>query len=97
VSRTGFNIERNGGKHNNVYIRLRGEDGKTKRTYWSWTSKDDVVGGRNYSHDVKMRVPLGAKPYMKFDATFDIDALPDTECAPTAASVSYLLQRYGYQ
>jgi hypothetical protein len=86
VSRTGFNIERNGGKHNNVSIRLCGEDGKTKRTYWSWTSKDDVVGGRNYSHDVKMRVPLGTKPYMEFHATFDITLFPIRSAQPASAS-----------
>jgi hypothetical protein len=78
VSRAGFNLERNGGMHNNVYLRLRGNGGNT--TYWSWTSGDDVVGGRDYAFSVQHRVPRGSKPYMKYNATFDQNG-PDPSCA----------------
>jgi len=70
VHRAGFNIERNGGTHNNVYLKLRGNEGES--TYWSWISEDDIVGGRSYERKkINTRVPRGAKPIMKYHATFD--------------------------
>jgi len=79
VRTAGFNIERNSGKHNNVYLRLRGNGGNT--TYWPWTSGDNIVGGRNYTVGaINKRIPRGAKPYMKYHATFDQSGA-DPECA----------------
>lgn len=69
VEKAGFNLERNNGTHNNVYLRLRGKEGDV--TYWPWTSKDDIVGGKSYTVKVDKRVPRADKPYMKYHATFD--------------------------
>jgi hypothetical protein len=79
VSSAGFNIERNGAKHNNVYLKLRGKGGAT--TYYTWISKDNIVGGRSYTiKGINKRIPRGSKPYMKYHATFDQNG-PDPSCS----------------
>jgi hypothetical protein len=83
VTKAGFHIERNNRTHNNVYMALRGNGGD--RTFWMWESKDDIVGGRTYERKVEHRVPQGAKPYMKYHATFDQDGSD-----PTCAAYSHL-------
>ncbi|MFF4361013.1 hypothetical protein [Streptomyces sp. NPDC001604] len=77
VTNASFTIERNGGHHNNVYLRLRKGDGTD---VWAWTSQDDVWGGQTKTRTVSKRVPRSSRPYLKGHATFDVTGR-DPSCA----------------
>lgn len=77
VTDTSFTIERNGGSHNNVYLRVRKGDGTD---IWAWTSGDDVRGGNTQTHAVGKRIPQSSKPYMKGNAIFDVSG-NDPNCS----------------
>ncbi|MEU3464543.1 hypothetical protein ABZ721_31910 [Streptomyces sp. NPDC006733] len=78
VKDASFTIERNGNKHNNVYLRVRQSNGSD---IWAWTSEDDVVGGRTVTQDVKKRISRTLKPYLKGNATFDKSNASDPNCS----------------
>ena len=77
VTNASFTIERNGGHHNNVYLRVRKSDGTD---VWAWTSKDNVRGGQTKTRTVHKRVARSHRPYLKGHATFDVTG-PDPSCA----------------
>ena len=77
VERISFNIQDNRAKHNNVYARLRDNGGK--RTYWAYTSGDNVQGEKTQQIPVNETVARSVKPYMKFEVTTDKTG-PDPSC-----------------